>query len=189
MKYEALTWLETEHLILRQLRKEDADCYYHRIGGSKEVTKYMLWQPHKSLQESQESIEKVLRNYQNGNSYTWAIALAEDDSLIGRIDLLRFDEKKECCSFAYLLGKEFWGRGFGTEALSAVLSFAFEKMELRSVIADHMSANVASGRVMQKVGMHFVERQPSKYDKSGVSYDADVYCITREDWQQTANKK
>ena len=184
MKYAELEELNTRNLRLRKLRASDVECYYKRIGSSEEVTKYMLWQPHISLQESRESIEKVLMRYRDGNTYTWGIALAEDDSIIGRIDLLRFDEEQSSCSFAYMLGKEFWGCGFGTESLKAVFAFAFEKMEIQRIVADHMSDNIASGKVMQKAGMHYVRKQVSKYEKCGMYYDADEYMITIDDWKQ-----
>lgn len=184
MKYVELEELNTEHLRLRKLRASDVECYYNHVGSSEAVTRYMLWQPHKSLVESRESIEKVLIRYEEGNAYTWAIALAEDDTIIGRIDLLRFDEEQSSCSFAYMLGKEFWGRGFGTDSLKAVFAFAFEKMEMQKIVADHMSENIASGKVMEKAGMHHVTKHVSKYEKSGVYHDADEYMITMDDWKR-----
>lgn len=183
MKYTMFEQLETQNLILRRFRREDAECFFARVGGNEKVSRYMLWQPHKSLQESKESIEKILSRYEGDNAYTWGIALRSDDSIIGRIDLLRFDEKESSCSFAYMIGDEFWGQGFGTEALKAVLQFAFEKMEMQTVIADHMSENVASGIVMKKAGMHYVQNHVSKYEKDGKCYDADEYMITYKDWK------
>ena len=183
MKYAIFEQLETENLILRKFKEEDVEYFFKRVGGSKNVTKYMLWQPHKSLKESRESIEKVISQYESGKCYAWGIALRSDDSIIGRIDLLRFNETESCCSFAYMLGEDFWGKGYGTEALKAVLKYAFEKMDMKKVIADHMSENVASGRVMKKAGMHYVQRHTLKYEKNGKYYDADECMITYEDWQ------
>lgn len=183
MRYAMFEQLETQNLILRKFRREDAECFYARVGGSEKVTRYMLWQPHKSLRESQESIEKILSRYEGDNGYTWAIVLRADESIIGRIDLLRFDKTESSCSFAYMIGEEFWRQGFGTEALKAVISFAFEKMEMQTVIADHMSENVASGKVMKKAGMQYVQSYVSKYEKDGKCYDADEYMITYKDWK------
>lgn len=177
MKYAQWEELRTEHLLLRRIRRDDVEAYFERVGSSEDVTRYMLWLPHKSIEESQSSIEKVLAKYKDGRCYTWAIALAEDDSIIGRIDLLRFQEEDSSCSFAYMLGKEFWGKGYGTESLKAVFAFASEKMKIQSIVADHMSENVASGKVMQKAGMHFVQKHFQKYEKCGKCYDADEYRI------------
>ncbi len=184
MRFVEFAHLETKNLILRKFRSDDAETFYKRVAGNANVTKYMLFELHESVGESQKSIEKILERYQTGNAYTWAIALREDDSVIGRIDLLRFDEKESSCSFAYMIGDEFWGQGFGTEALSAVLRFAFEMLEIQEVVADHMSENVASGAVMRKVGMSYVDTRKAKYEKAGKIHDADEYIISSEDWRK-----
>lgn len=64
--------IQTDRLLLRKLCRTDAECYFTRLGGCEEVTRYMLWKPHKSLEESRESIEKVLRSYQERPCYCWA---------------------------------------------------------------------------------------------------------------------
>lgn len=184
MRFAEFEELSTSNLILRRFRYDDAEDFYIRVSGSEKVTKYMLFQPHKTLKESEESIEKILSRYEEGNAYTWAIASRSDNSVIGRIDLLRFDEEESSCSFAYMLGEEFWGQGFGTETLAAALKFAFEKMEMQVVVADHMSENVASGAVMKKAGMNYVKTHSARYEKVGVCYDADEYAITYDEWKE-----
>ena len=183
MRFVEFEELSTSNLILRRFRLGDTEDFYARVGGNETVARYMLWEPHKSVEETKESIEKVLQRYEVGSAYTWAIALKEDDSIIGRIDLLRFDDVTESCSFAYMIGDAYWGRGFGTESLSAVLGFAFEKMQMKSVVADHMCENGASGAVMGKAGMTYVQTHKGKYEKSGNIYDADEYKITCDEWR------
>lgn len=188
MKYAAFEELKTEQLLLRKLREADAECYFECLGGREAVTRFMLWQPHKSLQESRDSIGKVLVRYGEKNGYCWAITRKNEDTVIGRIDLLRFDEEHSSCSFAYMLAEDFWNQGFGTEALQAVFTFAFENMQMQSITADHFRENPASGKVMQKVGMCYLKTEPSKYEKNGIFHDADVYTITYADWKQANNK-
>lgn len=185
MEYAAFTSLHTQRLTLRALTQEDTLTYFTRIGSSRAVTKYMLWQPHKDISESAASIQKVLRRYEEGRCYRWGITLREDDSLIGIIELLRFDEAAGSCSFAYMLGEDFWGKGYGTEALKAVIAFAFAKMQIASITADHFTANPASGAVMKKAGMQFSRIIPEKYEKDGIRYDAAEYVITKEQWLKT----
>ena len=185
MKFPEIRELRTENLILRKVRREDAPLYFHRIGSREAVPRYMLFMPHEDISESVESVEKVLRRYETGRCYRWAIALAEDNSIIGIIELLRFDEEAGTCSFAYMIGDEFWGRGYGTQALKAALGFGFEHMELNGVEADHMAANPASGAVMRKAGMRYIGTEPGKYEKNGIVHDASRYRITREDWEKS----
>lgn len=182
MQFPQLEPLYTQHLVLRKLTEKDIPAYYAQLGSSEAVTKYMLFDAHRDISQSVASIRKALDRYEAGRCYRWAIALPEDNSLIGVIELLRFDEETERCSFAYMLGEDFWGKGYGTEALRAALGFAFDKMQVRKVVADHFAVNPASGACMRKAGMSYLRHLPGKYEKHGISYDAEEYAITREQW-------
>lgn len=182
MRFAPFQKLSTERLLLRKFREEDAVAYFACLGGSEAVTKYMLWQPHRDIAESEESIRKICRRYGSATPYTWAIVLKGTDALIGRIDLLRFDEEAGTCSFAYMLGVDFWNQGYGTEALRAVFDFAFTQLEVAAIDADHMADNPASGAVMRKVGMRYQGRIPGKYLKNGILHDVVCYRVMRKEW-------
>lgn len=182
MRFPEIEQLQTNRLVLRKLTMEDVPSYYARIGSSEAVTKYMLFSAHRDIFESVASIQKALRRYEEGRCYRWGIALKSDNSLIGIIELLRFDEEAESCSFAYMLGEEYWGKGYGTEALRAAFDFAFHRMGIAEICADHMTENPASGAVMRKAGMTHQRTIPAKYEKNGIWYDAEEYRITRSQW-------
>ena len=184
MRWAAFASLETSRLRLRKLRREDVAHYYTRLASSEAVTRYMLFQPHKSMAESSASVEKWLARYEAGTCYHWVIALKETDELIGITDLLRIDGETESASFAYMLAQDFWGRGYGTEALTAVLDFGFREMGLAYIEADHMEENPASGAVMRKCGMVYQTTLPEKYEKNGIFHNAVLYRINREEWQK-----
>ena len=186
MRYAAFEELNTDRLRLRKLRRTDAEDFF-RFAGSASVTKFMLWNPHADLAESVASIEKSLVRYEAGRYYRWAISLQENDLLIGIIDLLGFNEARNTCSFAYMLAEDHWGSGFGTEALKAVLDFAFQELKVSAVEADHFAENAASGAVMRKVGMHCCGTVPEKYEKDGIIYHAPQYRITVEEWACTVS--
>ena len=169
--------LETERLLLRQLQMEDVYEYYERLFGDADVSRYMLFQPHQDIGESLESLQRKLDKYEDGNFYCWGVTEKDDESLIGLIELLRFDEQDNSCSFVYMLGCNYWGRGYGTEMLQAVIKFAFEELGVERITADHISKNVASGAVMRKVGMTHIGTVAGKYEKLGSSFDAEVYEI------------
>jgi len=175
--------LKTPRLILRKLRLPDATDFFC-FAGSEAVTRYMFWKPHKDVQESFASIEKTVSLYERGNCWRWGIALGETDELIGIIDLLGINETERSCTFAYMLAREFWGRGFMTEALRAVLNFAFGQLGMETVWAEHFGPNAASGAVMRKAGMQCMGTEPGKYEKNGIFYDAPQYRITRKEWEK-----
>ena len=180
MQYVAFHNLETPRLILRDIRVEDVQEYYERLWGDGDVCRYLLHNPHQDIGESYEQIQEILRQYEAGKFYRWGITEKGDDSLIGIIGLVRIDEETSQCSFAYLLACDYWNRGYGTEALREVIRFAFEELELKRIVADHMAENPASGAVMRKAGMTHIGTEKGKYEKQCVLHDAEVYEIRNE---------
>ena len=174
--------ITTPRLHLRKLQMEDLPHYYKRIASSETVTRYMLWKPHTALEESAASIRKVLSRYETGESFRWVIALKSSDELIGIIDLLPRDTDNRIWSFAYMLSEDFWNRGYCTEALKAVIDFAFQHWNAAQIRADHFADNPASGAVMKKAGMYYQYTEEKKYEKNGVLHDALHYCLTWEQW-------
>ena len=166
--------LETARLNLRRIRFDDLYDYYEHIGSDGEVTRYLNIEPHQDISESIASIENILEGYEEG-LYCWAVALKDDDSLIGRIDLVDFEAEEESCSFVCILGKAWWNQGYAAEAMTAVLRFATEELGVRKIVADHMAPNAAAGAVMRRAGMVMVGEVAGKYEKQGQIYDAVCY--------------
>lgn len=189
MRFAEFHPMETEHLLLRKLQLGDVYEYYERLFGDGDVSRYMLFEPHQTIMESLESVQRKLKRYEEEPFYCWAVELKEETGLIGLVELLRFDEKTETCSFVYMLGCNYWNQGYGTEILKAVFRFAFAELEVERIVADHITENVASGRVMEKAGMKHIGTETGKYEKLGMLYDAELYEICNEGKQGfTANE-
>ena len=192
MNFAELRELQTERLTLRRLSFDDLYDYYERLGSDGEVSKYMLFEPHQDIGETLALIEEALVRYEEENFYRWGIE--SGDGLIGVIELLHFDEESESCSFAYMLGKQWWGQGYATEAVQEIFRFAKEELGVKKITADHMAPNAASGAVMRKAGMVQVGVIPGKYEKHGQRHDAIVYelvfaaadPLTANDYQKKA---
>ena len=180
MRFAEFHPIETERLLLRQLQLGDVYEYYERLFGDGEVAQYMLFDPHQTIMESLEAVQQKLKRYEEENFYCWAVELKEEGGLMGLVELLRFDEQAGSCSFAYMLGCNYWNQGYGTELLKAVFRFAFEELEVERIVADHMTPNVASGRAMEKAGMKRIGTEEGKYEKLGISFDAEIYEICNE---------
>lgn len=189
MIFAEMKELQTERLNLRRLRFEDVYDYYERLGSDGEVTKYMTLEPHQDIGESLQAIEKVLEEYTGGRCYCWAIARKADDSLIGRFDLLCFDEEAQSCSCTCMLAEDAWGRGYAAEAMREVFRFALEELGIKKIITEHMAPNAAAGAAMRKAGMTLTGIIPGKYEKQGQRYDAVCYeLITEPDEPLTADE-
>ena len=189
MRFAEFHPIETEHLLLRKLELGDVYEYYERLMGDADVSRYMLFDPHQTIMESLEDMQQKLRRYEEEPFYCWGVELKEEAGLMGMVQLLRFDEQADSCSFVYLLGCNYWNQGYGTEILKAVFRFAFEELEVQRILADHMTKNIASGKVMEKAGMKHIGTETGKYEKMGILYDAEIYEIFNEIQQGlTANE-
>ena len=119
-------------------------------------------------------------NYRYNNLYVGI----QEGNFIGIIQLLRFNENDNSCEVSYMLGEEYWNKGYTTEALKSVFEFGFKKIKLDNIIADHYSENIASGKVMLKAGMKYTGRIPDRFENEKGYKELDCYKITKEEWEQ-----
>lgn len=170
--------LETKRLFLRRFVVEDAKAMFENWASDSENVRYVTWDPHPNPQVTQASIERWLLHYQEENTYKWAICKKEDPKqVIGDISVVSQDPQKEICEVGYILGKNFWGQGIMTEALKAVLHFLLLEVGFKEVKAKYVSLNPASGRVMEKAGMHYLTTLPNAVARKGYIGDQITYTI------------
>lgn len=177
--------LETERLVLRRLTKEDAVMAYNNWCNSDIVDKYVLWKKHDSVEVTKNLYERWEEDYDDLNTYRWIVELKSSKELIGTIDISKRFLSHGSCEVGYCYGDKFWGLGYGTEALKAVIKFLFEEVKVDLVCAEHMENNPASGRVMEKVGMKFEGRLRSRViDKNGKRNDLINYSMTKDEYEK-----
>lgn len=170
--------LETKRLFLRRFVVEDAKAMFENWASDSENVRYVTWDPHPNPQVTQASIERWLLHYQEENTYKWVICKKEDPKqVIGDISVVSQDPQKEICEVGYILGKKFWGQGIMTEALKAVLHFLLLEVGFKEVQAKYVSLNPASGRVMEKAGMHYLTTLPNAVARKGYIGDQITYTI------------
>lgn len=141
--------LETERLILRPFRAEDAEAMFSGWANDDEVTKYLTWPTHTSIEMTKGIIARWLEEYEKPERLNFAIVLREEDKLIGGIDVVRYLEGVPV--IGYNLSRAYWGRGIMTEACKRVLEHLFS-LGYPEVRIDAMVENVGSNRVIQKCG-------------------------------------
>ena len=147
--------LETKRLILRHLAPDDLDSLF-ALYNDPEVRRYF---PEGILtyQETKEELEWFLNGHpEHPELGLWATIHKETDQFIGRCGLLPWtiDERSEV-EVAYMLAKEYWGQGLGTEAAQAILEYGFEQLQLSRLICLIDRENLASVKVATKIGMAF----------------------------------
>ena len=147
--------LETPRLILRHQELADLASLYE-LYRDPDVIKYIPDAP-RSLQEAREELEWHMHGHpRHPELGLWATIHKATGRFIGRCGLLPWtiDGKQEV-EVAYLIGKEFWGQGLGTEVAQAILEYGFYQLHLTRLICLIDEANLASIKVAEKIGMKF----------------------------------
>ena len=173
--------LETERLVLRKLTPQDDEDVFE-YASDDEVTQYMTWNTHKSIDDARGFISFTLGRYERDEAGEWGIVLKETSKLIGAMGFPWCDMKNKRAEIGYVLSRRFWGQGIMPEAVSRVLKFAFEEMGLNRIECCHFLPNEKSGRVMQKVGMSFEGIAREKFFVKERYWGVKQYAILRSDW-------
>ncbi|MBR5712385.1 MAG: GNAT family N-acetyltransferase [Lachnospiraceae bacterium] len=174
--------IETERLILRRFRVEDAEDMFKNWTSDPEVTKFLSWPTHTSVETTRELVTDWVSRYEEGKTHNWGITLKGEDHVFGNIAVVSRDERTCSYEIGYCLGKAYWGQGIMAEALKAVIDYLFEgEDDLQRVYAAHDLRNPKSGRVMQKAGMHYDGMlRGSKRNRHG-NHDTAYYSVLRSD--------
>lgn len=148
-------WFETDRLILRKFKADDAEQIFNNYSSKDTVTKYLSWKTHKSVEDAKSFLNGfVLPAYENEDTYRWAIVLKETNEVVGSIDVVRMDKPKKKVELGWVLDDTHWGKGIMPEAGKIVLDYLVEE-GFERIQAFHNIENGKSGRVMEKIGMQF----------------------------------
>ncbi len=155
MKHLGTKTLETPRLILRQFTAEDAQAMYENWASDPEVTRFLTWPTHSSVEVSRAVLAEWESRYAKDDYYSWAIVLKDLGEPIGSIGVGSKDDRVRKAEIGYCIGKAWWHQGIMTEALQAVMDFLFDEVGMLRLEARHDSPNPNSGAVMRKCGMEY----------------------------------
>lgn len=147
--------IETERLMMRPFTLEDRDSIYN-IMKDTDMYKYTPDEPWKSVEIAEEFINLALRLYDSEHHtfrHFFAVTVKESGEIIGFCGVggIAYDRTQN--EVFYSIGKDYWGKGYATEAAKAMLKYAFHELELAKVIAAVHPNNIASNRVLEKIGL------------------------------------
>ena len=143
------------------------------------MTKYVSWRAHQNVDETREYVQMCLLAWDVGKAFHWVIERQEDKQVIGMIIARVNAEKWE---LGYVLARAYWRQGFTTEALKGIIAWALKQKEIHRVWAVCDVDNLASARVMEKVGMQregILKRWSVHPNISAEPRDSYCYAITK----------
>lgn len=182
MKHQGTKKIETDRLVLRRFVIEDAEAMYNNWANDPEVTKYLMWPYHKTVEETRAILNDWTGQYDKDDYYHWAIIFKESNEPIGSIAAVHKDDAIQMVHIGYCIGKNWWKKGITSEALTALIKFFFEEVGVNRIEARHDPSNSNSGRVMMKCGLEYEGTlREANWNNQG-RCDSAMYAILAKDY-------
>lgn len=179
--------LRTPSMLLRRLRMEDADDVF-AYARDPEMTRFVFWEPHRTLDDTREFLQRTLRGYDEGLPPVWGLQHVRDGAIIGGCAYHDISIMNLRGEVGYALARKYWGQGLMTEAVRAMIDFGFATLQLNRIEARCDVENTGSWRVMEKAGMKFEGVLRQNIILHGHPRDARMYAILRQDWESETEK-
>lgn len=151
MNHKGIIEIETDRLILRGFKKEDAPLMFKNWANDERVTKYLRWTPHENVDLTYMLCEMWEKESKELNNYQWVIMYKENNEPIGSIGLVEVNEKKKAGEIGYCISYDYWGKGIVKEALDKIIEY-LKPIGFARLQAFHDVENPNSGKVLTKCG-------------------------------------
>ena len=155
--------IETSHLILRPIQKNDTDRL-HEMYCNPAVMKYIYDGNTFTKEKTIERVDECLLHWKN-NGFGVYMLIEKSTQLTAGYCVLRYFVNEHPyldgeIEIGYILDEPFWGKGYATEAVRACIQHGFEKHYFKKILATILPDNIASQKVVEKAGMIFTRDLP-----------------------------
>ncbi|HEV7639603.1 MAG TPA: GNAT family N-acetyltransferase [Gaiellaceae bacterium] len=175
--------LETERLVLRAFEESDLDALY-KAHSDVEVARWLYNEP-RTLEETRDLLGRKIAGelLAEDDWVSAAVIERETGNFVGDVALHWVSVEHKTGEIGFIFDPDYQGRGYATDAARALIDFAFDGMGFHRVIGRAEARNVASARVLEKLGMrleaHFVENEWIKGEWSSEL----VYAMLEHEWR------
>jgi ribosomal-protein-alanine N-acetyltransferase len=178
----SLPTLETPRLRLRWLRDEDFPALF-AIFGDEETMRYWSTPKVASVDEVAAIVNRIRASFVARDAFQWGFAARDSDEILGTTTLHRVNWPHRRAEVGYALNRAHWGKGLASEAVGAVVAFAFETLGLHRLEADTDPRNAASIGVLERLGFVRDGLLKERYHVGGEVQDALLLGLLAPDWR------
>ncbi|WP_242143217.1 MULTISPECIES: GNAT family N-acetyltransferase [unclassified Bacillus cereus group] len=175
--------LETERFILRELTLLDAESMFHYFQ-KESVMRYFGMDAIRNMEQVKRMIQMFSKKYKEGSQLRWGIELKGTNRLIGTCGFHFINPNHKRAEIGYELDDAYWGKGYATEAVQAIVTYAFQTMKLIRIGAVVYKENEASHKLLKKVGFQQEGLLRKYMIQNNVEYDTIIYSLLAEDWEK-----
>lgn len=165
--------LVTDNCVLRKVKKEDAEPMFRNWASDPEVTKFLTWSSHESIEVTNKVIDRWLEEEKDPKTIRFVITLKDCDEPIGIIDVVNYIDGDP--EIGYCLSKKYWNQGLMTEACEAFVKYLFD-IGFAKVLIKAVVENIGSNRVIEKCGFKFAHQEHLKHQSSFKPNPATINC-------------
>ena len=181
MDANTLPIIMTPRVVLRWISEDDIDGLFD-VFSDPQVARYWSSPPLANREAAVEMQREIAAGNESETMLKWGLALRESNTLIGTATLFNLSLDNGRAEIGYAMARAYWGKGYMTEALQALILHAFEVMQLRRLEADVDPRNSASIRTLERLGFQREGFLRERWDVDGEIQDAFFYGLLRREW-------
>lgn len=181
MKHAGTQPIDTQRLHLRPFQLEDSASMLKNWIADPAIQHEYGEPLYPTIDGVNALLEQWISRYQQPDFYRWAIIEKATDACIGQIAFCRVYSDMKTAEIEYCIGQSRWGKGYANEALSAVITYAFENTDFAKLEAYHRAENRKSGRVLEKSSMRRTDTVQRFVLAGEVPAGEVCYCIEKEE--------
>ena len=170
--------LETERLILREITKDDAEGIF-ACFSNENVTRFYGQDTLVNIQQAEQFVEFFSKSYAEKRGIRWGIERKGTKGIIGTVGFNAWSPKHKKAEIGYEINPEHWRKGYTSEAVSKIISYGFDSMDLNRIGAVVFIENEASNNLLSKLGFHKEGILREYMYQNGKAYDTFVYSLLK----------
>ncbi|WP_143306348.1 GNAT family N-acetyltransferase [Chitinophaga vietnamensis] len=177
--------ISTDLLTLRPVEDSDAAALFRHFSDQA-VTRFMDIDAFTHISEATQIIAFFRESLEKQDGMRWAITFRGERELIGTCGFHNWKKNHFKAEIGYDLQPSLWGKGIMTEAITALLSYGFNEMQLNRVEAFVDPLNVASARLLGKLGFSLEGLLRDAFFEKGKFVDAEIYSLLKQEHAREA---
>lgn len=181
MPFSLPAYIETQRLIIRLVEEKDIASLFE-VNGDDEVTLYLPYETWKTIEDGNSWYERMCSLQATDTVLQFVIVEKESDRVIGSCLLFRLEEASARAEIGYVMGRAYWQKGFTFETLSGLIKYAFEDCALRRLEAEIDPRNIASNKLLLKLGFKKEGMLRQRYFAKGEISDSNIYGLLSEEF-------
>ncbi len=170
--------LETERLLLREIKKEDAQGIFNCFSNN-DVTQFYGQDTLESVEQAEQFVEFFSKIHMEKRGIRWGVEIKGNAGIIGTIGFNAWLPKHKRAEIGYEIHPDYWRNGYTTEAITSVLSYGFKELDLTRVGAVVFIENEASNKLLTKIGFQQEGILRDYMYQNGKAHDTYIYSLLR----------